>query len=99
MKIPKSLHRYFWDVNVKKLDPKRKPYFVISRLLDKGDIEAVRWVRKHYSDKEIKETLKNYRDFSLRSASFWALIYNFSLKKVKCFQEPYLSMRRTHWPY
>ena len=99
MKIPPSLHHYFWDVNVKKLDPEKKAYFVISRLLDKGNIEAVRWVRAHYSDDKIKETLENYRDFSLRGASFWALVYKFSLKKVKCFQEPYLTMRKTHWPY
>ena len=99
MKIPKSLHRYFWDVNVEKLDPAKKPYFVISRLLDKGNVEAARWVRDNYDDKTVRETLQKYRDFSLKSASFWSLIYKVPLKKVKCFQEPYLTMRKTHWPY
>ena len=99
MRIPKYLHHYFWDVNIEKLDPKKKRYFVISRLLDKGNVRAVRWVRKHYTEEEIKETLKNYRDFSLKSASFWALVYNLPLKKVKCFQEPYRSMREKLWPY
>lgn len=98
-KIPKSLHHYFWDVDVKKLDPKKKPYFVISRLLDKGNVEAVRWVRKNYSDKIISETLQNYRDFSLRSGSFWGLIYKVPLSQIKCFQEPYRTMRMTLWPY
>lgn len=99
MKIPKSLHRYFWDVNVEKLDPKKKPYFVISRLLDKGDIEVARWVKDNYDDDLVREVLQNYRDFSLKSASFWSLIYQVPLNKVKCFQEPYLSMRKKHWPY
>lgn len=99
MKIPKSLHRYFWDVDVKKLDPEKKPYFVISRLLDKGNVEAVKWVKDYYEDNLIKETLQNYRDFSLQSASLWALIYKVPLTKVKCFQEPYYSTRRTLWPY
>ena len=99
MKIPKSLHRYFWDVNIAKLDPKKKPYFVISRLLDKGNIEAARWIKNNYNDETVREALQNYRDFSLKSASFWSLIYKVPLNKVKCFQEPYLTMRKTHWPY
>lgn len=35
-KIPKSLYHFFWDVDVKKLDPSKKPYFIIgSRLANK----------------------------------------------------------------
>ena len=41
-----SLYIDFWDVDAKKLDPQNKPYFIINRLLDKGNIEAVKWVRK-----------------------------------------------------
>ena len=99
MRIPKHLRHYFWDINVDKLDPEKKPYFVISRLLDKGNVEAVRWVRKQYSEDKIKKTLINYRDFSLKSASFWALIYKLPLEKLKCFQKPYLKMRKELWPY
>ncbi|KKP65341.1 MAG: hypothetical protein UR63_C0057G0004 [Candidatus Roizmanbacteria bacterium GW2011_GWC2_35_12] len=99
MKIPKYLHQYFWDVDVEKLDIEKYPYFVVSRLLDKGNIEAVRWVKKNFNYNLVKKTLINHRDFSLKSASFWALIYKVPLTKVKCFQEPYLAMRRTHWPY
>ncbi len=71
-KIPKKLWRYFWDANVKKLNPSKKPYFVISRLLDKGNIEAARWVRRNYSKKLIKDTflkceilMKKLVDFGL----------------------------------
>lgn len=98
-RIPKKFYQYFWDVDVKKLNPQKYPYFVIARLLDKGDIEAVRWVRKHFDDNLVKETLKKYRDFSLKSASFWATIYQVPKTQVKCFQQPYLSMRKKHWPY
>jgi hypothetical protein len=99
MKIPKSLHQYFWDVDVKKLNPDKKPYFVISRLLNKGNVEAACWVDGHYNRKLIKDTLQNYRDFSLRSGSFWGLIYKVPLSKIKCFQEPYRTSRKTLWPY
>ncbi|GAB4218620.1 MAG: hypothetical protein Fur009_0200 [Candidatus Microgenomates bacterium] len=99
MKIPKYLYIYFWDVDVKKLDPKKHPYFIIARLLDKGNIKAVRWVRRNFSEEEIKETLKKYRDFSLKSAYFWSLIYKVDSSQIKCLQEPYRTMRKTLWPY
>lgn len=75
-KLPQKLHRYFWDVDIIKMNPYKKPEFIISRLLDKGDIEAVKWVGKTFSKSKIKKTLLTTRDFSLRSASFWGLIYN-----------------------
>ena len=97
--IPDYLHRYFWDVDVKILNPQDKPYFVISRLLDKGGTRAVKWIRNNYDEEIIKKTLENYRDFSLKSASFWSLIYNIPREKIKCFQQPYLKMHKTLWPY
>ena len=99
MKIPKSLHHFFWDVDVKKLDPEKKPYFVISRLLDKGDVGAVKWVRNNYSEKEIGETFMKLRDFSPKVARFWSLYLKIPEKDIICLQQPYLQMRRMHWPY
>lgn len=99
MKIPKSLHRYFWDVDVAKLDPKKKPYFVINRLLDKGDLEAARWVRKNYDEEQIRKTFKKMRDFNVKVGSFWSLFLNIPKNQVKCLQPSYLKMRRMHWPY
>lgn len=99
MELPKSLHKYFWDVDVKKLDPEKYPYHIISRLLDKGNIEAAKWVKQNFSDELVSKTLRNYRDFSLKSASFWALIYKVPLNQVKCFQEPSYTTRMTLWPY
>ena len=99
MKIPKSLHKYFWDVNIKKLDPQKKPYFVINRLLDKGNLEAVRWVRKNYSEEEIKETLYRIRDFNTKVGRFWSLFLKIPQEKVACLQPSYLKLRRQHWPY
>jgi hypothetical protein len=98
MKIPKSLHKYFWDTDVDKLDFER-PYFIINRLLEKGDIKAAKWVRKNFSEEKIIFTIKKYRDFSLQNASFWGLIYKIPLNQIICFQEPYRTIRRTLWPY
>lgn len=98
-KIPESLYKFFWDVDPKKVNPQEKPYFVIQRLLDKGDLEAVRWARENFDSVTIQKTLKEYRDFSLKSASFWGLLYAVPTAQIKCFQEPYLTTRKTLWRY
>jgi len=98
-KIPKNLYKYFWDVDVKKLNPQKKPYFVINRLLDKGDAQAVRWIRKHYSEEQIKETFKKIRDFNAKVGRFWTLFLKIPEKETRCLQPSYLKMRKAHWPY
>ena len=99
MKIPKSLHQYFWDVDIKKLDPEKKPYFVISRLLNKGNVEAIKWVKGNYRQEQIKDTFRNIMDFNEKTARFWSLILKIPEEEVKCLQPSYLKTRRTHWPY
>ena len=99
MKIPTSLHRFFWDINIKKLDPKNKPHFVINRLLDKGNVEAVKWVRENYTKNQIKETFTHIRDFNPKVGRFWALFLKIPQEEVVCLQPSYLKMRRMHWPY
>lgn len=97
--IPARFKPYFWDVEVKKLDPAKNPFFVIQRLLDKGDKTAVNWVRENYGDSKIKETFSRMKDFSPRIANFWRLFLNIPISKILCLQEPYLSMRKSHWPF
>ena len=75
------------------------PYFVINRLLDKGDIEAARWVIRNFPKKVIIATLQNIKDFSPWNGTFWARMLGISRKEVKCLQEPYLTVRRQFWPY
>lgn len=97
--LPRSLHRYFWDVEVAKLNPQRRSQYVIQRLLEMGDVKAVRWVRRNFSEEQIKETVKKRRGFSPKTASFWQLFLNIPREKVKCLQKPYLDQHKIHWPY
>ena len=98
-KLPKSLKKYFWDVDTSKISIYRHPYFIVQRLLDKGDNNAVRWVNNHFTNKQIEDTLTKLRDFNPRVANFWALFLNIPKEKIPCLQTPYLQRRRIHWPY
>lgn len=98
-KLPKNLYQYFWEVDPKMVNPRKSPQYVINRLLDKGEVEAVRWTRRHFPEELIVHTLKTLRDFTPKRASFWAAFYNLSEEEVRCLQEPYRSRHKMLWPY
>lgn len=95
--LPQELYRYFWDIDARKLNPAEHSKYVINRILNIGDVPAVRWVRKYYPKNIIVDTIKTGRDISLKTANFWAHYYRIPREEIKCMQEPYLSMRKTSW--
>ena len=97
--IPPEFRHLFWDIAVKKFDPSTKPYYVVQRMLDKGDASAARWVEKKFGKKLVKETFTKIRDFSPRVGTFWQLVLNIPQNQVLCLQKSYREMRRSVWPY
>ena len=97
--LPKFLHRYFWDIEAKKLNPQKRPQYVIQRLLEMGDQKAIRWLRKNFSKAQIVTTLRERRGFSTRAANFWSAFYKIPRQKIKSLQV--ISRRGPHpiWPY
>ncbi len=98
-RIPPSLYRFFWDVDSAKVNPRTSPEYVINRLLDKGNLEAARWVLHAMPRQIVIDAFKNRRDFSPRTGTFWAQYLGISEKEVACLNPSYLKTRRQHWPY
>ena len=48
---------------------------------------------------EIKNILYNYRDLSLKSANFWAVIVDVKKEDVKCLKRRLSKGLMTAWPY
>lgn len=85
-KLPKKLQKLFWDVNFLDLDEDLDKNCIISRLLDKGDIEELQWLFRTYSEDKVIKVLKSSRNISNRSAIFWAQLLDVDQKEVKCLQ-------------
>lgn len=98
-KLPPSLYQFFWDVDAKKINPGKSPYYVINRLLDKGNLEAVRWVRRSFPKDLITETIKTKKDFSFKTVTFWSKYYQIPAEEIACMQEPFRNLRKQLWPY
>lgn len=97
--ISQDLKQYFWDVDFSKLDFDKKSEFVIERILEYGDPEAVKWLFDNYNRDEIKKVLKNKRGFSKKTANFWSKILEVDQSEIQCLKKSYRETQKTHWPY
>jgi NAD(P)-dependent dehydrogenase (short-subunit alcohol dehydrogenase family) len=49
----------FWDVDYETLDWVKYAHWVIVRVFERGDVDDIRQVRRHYGDDLVKEALLN----------------------------------------
>lgn len=98
-KLPKFLKEYFWDVEFGKINLEKRKVYVLKRILEYGDEKAVSWMRKNFTEPEIKNALCNFRGYSLKSANFWAVILNIKKENVKCLNRSFRETQKQFWPY
>ncbi|NOS67518.1 MAG: hypothetical protein HOO67_04110 [Candidatus Peribacteraceae bacterium] len=73
MPIPSAIHRYFWDADLRVLDSQEHKQYIADRLLDKGDVEAARWLVKTYPREHLIHRVRASRQLSPKSRNFWML--------------------------
>lgn len=74
MTLPKTLHKYFWDIDPKKVDVNKKSKYFINRLLELGDSKAIGWLNRNFDKKVISNTIETTR-LSPKSKNFWQHVY------------------------
>ena len=97
--MPQFLERYFWDVDFYSLDLQKDAYFIIERILEEGDIKAIKWMLRTFSPKTIKKVLQTSKKLSKKSANFWAIIFNLPKNKILCLKKSFQKTHKIAWPY
>jgi hypothetical protein len=98
-KAPLFLKKYFWDVDFSKLNVSKNPTYIIERLLEMGDAEALRWLFKNFDKETIKKTLRERRGFSKLAANFWGIILDIPREEILCFKKGFPNPPIRIWPY
>ena len=98
-RLPSFARRYFWDVDARKLDADKYAGYVIERLLELGDLQAVRWLLQKYSRRRIVAVLKKTRSLSKPSANFWALYFRVPRNEIRCLSKHYQKQLSAVWQY
>jgi len=98
-KIPKFLKKYFWEIRFKELDLQKCRVYILRRILEYGDEEAVAWLWRNFKKSEIKNVLFNYRGFTKKSANYWVVVLNLPRENVRCLNKPSPKEQKRIWPY
>ncbi|HOJ85460.1 MAG TPA: hypothetical protein PLD81_06025 [Elusimicrobiales bacterium] len=90
--------RKFWDVDIKKLSPKKSADFVIKRFLEYGSDDEVRSLIEYYGGERVKKVLEKAR-LSPKSFNYWALKLNLPQKEVLCIKKRLIEKHTHLWRY
>jgi hypothetical protein len=69
--IPKNFHVLFWDVDPCTIHLRKNAVYIIERVLEMGDLDALQWILRLYPTKLIIETCEMSRKISPKSKIFW----------------------------
>lgn len=86
--IPEHVKRLFWDVRKEEIDLHLHCPYIISRIIDYGNGEDVKWMLKTYKQKQIVEVLKRRRGISRKSAIFWSIFFQIPQEEIECLKMP-----------
>lgn len=82
--LPKNFARYFWDTDLRSIDPFKSKEYVIERILEYGDEKAIKWLFKNYKKEELQGVVKQSRGLSRLSANFWGQYFDISKESIRC---------------
>jgi len=89
-RIPEFLEPYFWEIDFTSLRLPERQTYVIERVLEYGDDQAVRWLKATFAPEAIAEVVRRSRRISKNTANLWALVLNIPKEHVRCFSTHFL---------
>jgi len=71
--IPPRFRSLFWDTGIDKIHVKKNARYIIERLLELGDMDAIEWLQRVYTSRQIMDVLYLSRQLTEKSRNFWLL--------------------------
>ncbi|MCL4354511.1 hypothetical protein M1349_03515 [Patescibacteria group bacterium] len=66
----------FWDTNPKKLNTNNNARYIIERIMDFGNDDEVRWMKREYSKPMLHQVAKTSKVLQPNSKALWILLTN-----------------------
>ncbi len=82
-KIPQKMKWLFWSYNIDSIDLRDDKDYIITQVLNHGNWQDLKWLFRAYSQKEIKEVVKNPGRgvWFEKVLNFWSTLFNIRFKK------------------
>lgn len=86
--LPDFLKPYFWEIDFSRLRLPQRQTYVIERVLEYGDDQAIHWLKQTFSPETIADVVRNSRRISSNTANLWALVLDIPKEQIRCFSKP-----------
>lgn len=96
--LPEFLRPLFWEVDWDRLCIRGHERYIIERVLEYGDLLAVKWMLRRFSREEIVRTLRRSRGLTPKSANFWAFILDVPSEEIRCLSTSFRQRPGKIWP-
>jgi hypothetical protein len=77
----------FWDYDKDKLDDIKSKRLIIKRVLSRGKLEDIRAIFAYYDYEDIRETVKDIKDFDPKTANFLSITLHIPHSEMRCYTE------------
>lgn len=64
----------FWDTDPKKLDIQKHAKYIIERIMDFGNEDEARWMRRYYPKSLLSEVVRKSKILGSSSKTLWTLL-------------------------
>ncbi|CUU38628.1 hypothetical protein GXSOP10_14218 [Armatimonadetes bacterium GXS] len=83
-RLPEFLRPLFWEVEFRKVSPRKHQSYICMRIMEHGDLQAIRWMLQTYGKETLREWLiqREGRGLSPRTLRFWEVILNIPHRQV-----------------
>lgn len=72
-RIPEGLRTLFWDTRIENIHIKNNARYIIERVLEMGDLDALRWLQRVYPVRTIIDVIETSRVLTGKSRNFWRI--------------------------
>lgn len=93
--LPDFLRPYFWEVDFSRLRLPRRSTYIIERVLEYGDDQAIYWLLSTFSAETIAQVVRRSRVLSPNTGNLWAIMLEIPKEQVQCLNTPSLPMPGT----
>ena len=73
--LPEFLKKYFWDCDFENISLREYPFFIIERILNYGNSDAIRWLMSNVDEESIRKIVKSSRNLNKKTKNYWEIMF------------------------
>jgi len=86
--LPEFLKRYFWEVEFENVRLPEREFYVIERVIEYGNDEAIHWLKQRFTPDDIGRVVRPSRALSRRTANLWGKFLHIPRDEMRCYSTP-----------